>query len=79
MAYNWQRGPTRFERYGKRLAIILGLTAAVGLIVIYSSASVRRSLSSTVRQTGSLGSAGISSTKPLAMRLVITFSAAPPF
>ncbi|MGO4832425.1 hypothetical protein AB4144_09065 [Rhizobiaceae sp. 2RAB30] len=36
MAYNWERGPTRFERYGKKLAIISGITAAVGLIVIYS-------------------------------------------
>lgn len=37
MAYNWDRGPTRLERYGKTLAVIL-LIAAAGAAVFYSGA-----------------------------------------
>ncbi|MGO4834062.1 hypothetical protein AB4144_17525 [Rhizobiaceae sp. 2RAB30] len=37
MAYNWDRGPTRLERYGKTLAVIL-MIAAVGAVAVYSGA-----------------------------------------
>ncbi len=37
MAYNWDRGPTRFERYGKMIAIVL-LVAAAGAVAFYSGA-----------------------------------------
>lgn len=35
MAYNWERGPTGLERYGKALAVVL-LIAAVGAVAVYS-------------------------------------------